>query len=42
MKHSSKLQVIAIQERESALITRTQIYLAVAFIYIYFLTTIFL
>lgn len=42
MKNSTKHQSFTFSKGEAVLITRTQIYVAVAFIYVYFLTTIFL
>lgn len=42
MKKSSHTQAIGLNQSDNPIITRTQIYLAVAFIYIYFITAIFL
>ena len=42
MKNSSHTQVIRMEETKNPTITKTQIYLAVAFIYLYFITAIFL
>ena len=41
MKNSSQSQVKRLSQTEYQTITRNQIYLAVAFIYIYFITAIF-
>lgn len=41
MKKSSHTQTIDLSKGSNSSITRTQIYLAVTFIYIYFITAIF-
>lgn len=42
MKKTSRIPVIAVSENENALFKSIRIYLAVAFIYIYFIAAIFL
>ncbi len=41
MKKSSQTQAIDLSKRSDSPINRTQIYLAVTFIYLYFITAIF-